>query len=181
MRKTILSAWTESWNEMYTLEAMEIRRIFAGDILDIHHIGSTSVPSIGYAKPIIDILVVVREIDKVDSLNEEMTELGYSSRGEQGIEGRRYFTKGKYSRTHHVHIYECNNINIKKHLDFKDYLLVHPEEARKYGELKISLAEKFPDNTHLYQEGKESFVNELMARAIEWPSKINEEELSKYD
>jgi len=175
MRKTILSAWNESWNEMYAVESIEIRRIFVGDVLDIHHIGSTSLPSIGYAKPIIDILVVVSDIDKVDLHNEAMFELGYSSRGERRIEGRRYYTKGDYIRSHHVHIYQSNNVNIRKHLAFKDYLLVHPEDARKYGELKISLAEKFPDNTHQYQEGKESFVTELMGRAIEWASNQTKE------
>ncbi|SEG77233.1 GrpB family protein [Paenibacillus sp. UNC499MF] len=170
MRKTIISAWTEEWDDMYSVEAKAIRRIFGDNILDTYHIGSTSVPHIGYAKPIIDLLVVVRDINIVDSNNNGMAKLGYAPRGEQGIEGRRYFTKGGINRTHHVHTYAADNINIKKHLDFKGYLLSHPEVAKKYGELKISLAEKFPDNTYKYQEGKESFVNELMARATEWAS-----------
>lgn len=126
MRKTTIAAWTEQWDEMYSVESQELRRIFGNGMIDIHHIGSTSVPYIGYEKPIIDILVVVTDMDIVDSHHEKMAGLGYSARGEQGIEGRRYFTKGGYNRTHHVHIYPANHMNIKKHLDFKGYLLAHP-------------------------------------------------------
>ncbi|MFF2159001.1 GrpB family protein [Paenibacillus chitinolyticus] len=171
MRKTIIAAWTERWAAMYSAEAKVIRRIFGNNVLHTYHIGSTSVPHIGYAKPIIDLLVVVRDINLVDSHADEMTQLGYAFRGESGIKGRRYFTKGGYNRTHHVHTYAAGNVNIKMHLDFKEYLLTHPEEAKKYGELKVSLAKKFPDDTYKYQEGKESFVSELMASATEWASK----------
>lgn len=155
---------------MYTLESEIISRIFNNEMISIYHIGSTSIPHIGYAKPIIDILVVVKDIEKVDLYNKEMAEMGYSDRGEQGIVERRYFTKGGSNRTHHVHIYQYGNINIKKHLDFKEYLLAHSEDAKKYGELKIKLAEEFPDDTHKYQERKESFVNELVAKSIKWAS-----------
>ncbi len=103
MRETEIVAWTEKWNEMYIIESERISQIFISEIMAIYHIGSTSVSYIGYAKPIIDILVVVKDIENVDFYNNEMTDIGYSDRGEQGIVGRRYFTKGGNSRTHHVH------------------------------------------------------------------------------
>lgn len=170
MRKTNIMAWTENWSQMYSLESEAIRRVFIDELLDIYHIGSTSVPYIGYAKPIIDILVVVRDIAKVSLYSSDMAALGYSDRGERGISGRHYFTKGENNRTHHVHIYQDGNINIKKHLDFKQYLLLHPSEAQKYGELKLKLAEQFPENTHKYQEGKEAFVTQLVEKSIKWAS-----------
>lgn len=170
MRKTIITAWTSDWNEMYAIESRNIRIVLGSELIDIEHIGSTSVSHIGYAKPIIDILVVVNNIETIESYNEAVSKLGYSIRGDQGIKGRRYFTKGGDHRTHHVHVYEFGHKNIQKHLDFKRYLLANPEEARKYGQLKVQLAEKFPDNTHQYQEAKESFVNILMEKAIRWAS-----------
>lgn len=97
-----------------------------------------------------------------------MKTFGYEPRGESGISGRRYFAKGKDKRTHHVHIFQIGNENIEKHLIFKHYLLNHPEEAKKYGELKIELANQFPDNTHQYQKGKEAFVNELVEKSLKW-------------
>ncbi|OBZ15952.1 GrpB family protein [Bacillus sp. FJAT-26390] len=170
MRRTVIAPWTEKWNELYILEAAEMKRILHPEQIDIFHIGSTAVPAIGYAKPTIDLLVVVKEIGRVDLYEQEMAELGYSARGEQGIAGRRYFTKGGNSRTHHVHIFEAGNINIKTHLDFKAYMLAHPEEAVRYGELKLELAEKFPDDIHKYQAGKEAFVQALVDKSIIYAS-----------
>ncbi len=170
MRKTEIVAWTETWNELYVIESNLISQIFISEMTSIHHIGSTSVPNIGYAKPIIDILVVVKDIEKIDFYNDKMAVNGYSVRGEQGIAGRRYFTKGGSNRTHHVHIYQTGNINIKLHLNFKEYLLLHSDDAKRYGELKLKLANKYPDDTHKYQEGKKSFVNELVEKSIKWAS-----------
>ncbi|WP_299093314.1 GrpB family protein [uncultured Metabacillus sp.] len=160
--------WSKEWAELYASEERILKELFRDELVDIFHIGSTSVKSIGYAKPIIDILVVVRNIEHVDLYNEKMRSLGYEPRGENGISGRRYFPKGKEKRTHHVHIYEVGNENIEKHLSFKNYLLNNPEEAKKYGELKLVLAKQFPIDTHRYQKEKEAFVNELVEKSLKW-------------
>lgn len=97
-----------------------------------------------------------------------MVEYGYNPRGENGISGRRYFTKGIEKRTHHIHIYQEGNENIKKHLVFKNYLLQHHEDAKGYGQLKVQLASQFAENHHQYQDGKQTFVNKLLEKAIAW-------------
>lgn len=168
MRKTEILPWTEEWADQYYQEELILKEIFKSEWIGIFHIGSTSVPEIGFAKPIIDILIVVKDIKNIDPYNEAMSSIGYDPRGENGILDRRYFTKGKEKRTHHVHIYQDGNENIRKHLDFKEYLIHNPEEARNYGELKIKLAKQFPNNTYKYQEGKEVFVNELVKKAVNW-------------
>lgn len=170
MRRTEIAPWTENWFELYRKEEVLLKSIFSNDLLDIHHIGSTSVPQIGFAKPIIDILIVVKDIIMVDEYNDQMILLGYKPRGEQGIVGRRYFSKGEDNRTHHVHIYKVGNINIENHLNFKEYLMNHPDEAKTYGELKLHLAKQSPDNVHLYQDGKEAFCNGIVKKAMKWAS-----------
>jgi GrpB-like predicted nucleotidyltransferase (UPF0157 family) len=166
VRKTRIEPWTEQWGMTFEREKEQLQRIFPS--ADIHHIGSTSVRNIGYAKPIIDILIVVDDIKTVEARYDEMKKLGYTPRGENGIVGRRYFIKGQEERTHHVHVYEVGNMHSKKHLLFKDYLQGHADDARKYGELKVQLQRKFPENTHDYQNGKEAFVNNLMEKAEAW-------------
>lgn len=168
MRKSIILPWTEEWNLAYSQEEKILKEVLKDELVDIFHIGSTSVPAIGYAKPIIDILIVVKEIVKVDLYNEELQELGYEPKVESGITGRRYYPKGKENRTHHVHIFEIGNENIKTHLDFKTYLIKHPEDARRYGDLKIELAKQFPENHYKYQVEKQEFVNALVEKARRW-------------
>ncbi|WP_279306830.1 GrpB family protein [Paenibacillus pseudetheri] len=57
--------------------------MFADALIDIHHIGSTSVPGLK-AKPIIDTMPVVRNIEVIDDFNAQMTELGYECMGKFG-------------------------------------------------------------------------------------------------
>ncbi|WP_100407684.1 GrpB family protein [Bacillus solitudinis] len=173
MRKTKILPWNEEWIKLYSHEEELLKEILKDEIVNIFHIGSTSVSAIGYAKPIIDILVVVKNIRKVDLYNEELRKLGYEPKGENGISGRRYFPKGKENRTHHLHIFQSGNENIKTHLNFKEYLIKHPEEAKSYGDIKIELAKKFPENHYKYQAEKQKFVNELVKRAKKWAVKRN--------
>lgn len=84
----------------------------------------------------IDILIEVNNIKNIDGYNDEMDKLGYISKGELGIEGRRFFLKGLYNRTHHLHVFEIGNSEIKKHLNFRDYMISHPKIAQQYDELK---------------------------------------------
>ena len=168
MRKTKILPWTTEWEMLYHREEIILKDIFKDELIEVFHIGSTSIPPVGIAKPIIDILVVVNNIENVDLFNDQMKSNGYEPRGENGIQGRRYFPKGKDNRTHHVHIFQTGNKAIQTHLDFKKYLLAHPHEAKKYGDLKRTLAKQFPDNTHQYQDGKEGFLNELVEKVKVW-------------
>ena len=126
-------------------EAEKLNVIFEHEMIAIYHIGSTSVPGLK-AKPIIDIMAVVKDINNVDKYNLEMRKIGYVPKGENGIVQRRYFQKGGDNRTHHVHIFQIGSSEITRHLAFRDYLIAHPDEMKKYGTLKQNLAHKFPLN-----------------------------------
>jgi GrpB-like predicted nucleotidyltransferase (UPF0157 family) len=54
------------------------------------------------------------------------------------------------------------------HLDFWDYLIAYPEEARRYTDLKKKLAHKFPHDILGYIAGKDTFINETIQKAHEW-------------
>jgi GrpB-like predicted nucleotidyltransferase (UPF0157 family) len=168
LRTTNIQAWNEEWEKLYKQEEERLKEVFKDELVNIFHIGSTSIPTIGYAKPIIDIMMVVEDIEKVDKYNDQMRVIGYEPRGENGIVGRRYFPKGIDNRTHHLHIFQVGSEQIISHLNFKEYLIENTEEAKKYGELKVNLAKQFPINHHKYQDGKQQFVNELALKANEW-------------
>lgn len=148
-------------------EAKKLKLIFDDEIIAIYHIGSTSVPGL-QAKPVIDILVVVKDIHNVDNYNIEMGNIGYIPKGENGIVQRRYFQKGGDNRTHHVHIFQVGSWEITRHLAFRDYLIGHPDEMKKYGTLKQNLARQFPYNMNCYIEGKDTFMKNMERKALEW-------------
>lgn len=167
MRKVEVVPYNHQWPQMFEDEASKIKAVMNENIVRIHHIGSTSIPGM-YAKPVIDILVEVHSIERVNLFNKEMMELGYDPKGENGIPNRRYFSKGGDNRTHHVHIFQTGNPEIARHLQFRDYLIAHPEKAKEYGKLKVSLAEQFPVHINQYIDGKDALVKELDRQAEKW-------------
>jgi len=160
---------------MYKKEAKIISEIFKSEIKGIHHIGSTSVVNL-ISKPIIDIMVVVKDIERIDSFNSAMMDIGYEPKGESGIPKRRFFQKGENNRTHHVHFYEKGEPEIKRHLSFRNYLRAHPDVAEKYGSFKKELAKHFPDDIEAYIKGKEQLVKEIEEKAVDWDKKVDIDE-----
>lgn len=169
MRKVEVVKYNPKWGEKFQIEAQKINHILGENIIAIHHIGSTAIPDI-YAKPIIDILVEVKELVKVDARNSSMESLGYKVMGEFGIAERRYFCKHNQEgiRTHHVHIFEVNSKQVERHLAFRDYIIYHPEDAHKYSELKRSLAQKYPTDIDSYMNGKDGFIKEVDRKVAQW-------------
>lgn len=157
-----------AWKEEYRREAAAIQRILGDNLAALHHIGSTAVGGLA-AKPIIDILPVVRQLWRVDECNPAFEALGYECMGEFGIPGRRYFRKGGDNRTHQIHVFEQDNeADIKRHLAVRDYLRAHPDAAAAYGKLKTELAARYPQDIEGYCDGKDAFVKELERTALAW-------------
>jgi GrpB-like predicted nucleotidyltransferase (UPF0157 family) len=157
-----------AWPQLFEEEVARLAAIFGPEIVAIHHIGSTAIPGIN-AKPIIDMLVEVRDIEKVDAFDATMSGLGYLPRGEFGIAGRRFFIKGDENhRTHHIHMYQTGHPRIAYHLDFRDYLIAHPEEAQAYSRLKEDLARRYPTDIESYMAGKDGLIKELDHKAEAW-------------
>jgi GrpB-like predicted nucleotidyltransferase (UPF0157 family) len=165
VRRVEVTPYQESWASGYKKEAARLKAIFGEEIIAIHHIGSTSVKGMK-AKPIIDLLPVVRSIDRVDMYNEKMIQIGYTPKGENGIAKRRYFQKGGDKRTHHVHMYEEGKFEIDRHLAFRNYLRSHPAAAKEYGDLKEELALRFPFDIKSYIKGKEQKGKEIEKQAL---------------
>ena len=65
MRKVEVVAHDLKWQEMFNVESNRVIVALGKNVVAVHHIGRTAIPSI-YAKPIIDLLVEVKDIAKVD-------------------------------------------------------------------------------------------------------------------
>ncbi len=71
--------YNSEWPNLYLEEAEKIKNILGNELVDIYHIGSTSVVNLK-AKPIIDIMPVVKDITKVDKYNKEFEDLATSQK-----------------------------------------------------------------------------------------------------
>jgi GrpB-like predicted nucleotidyltransferase (UPF0157 family) len=140
-----------------------------GDLLlVVHHIGSTAVPDI-HAKPVVDLMPVVRDIGALDARRATIEGLGYRWWGELGLRGRRYCTKddpdtGK--RLLQLHAYAEGADDIERHLAFRDFLLQHPAVAADYDREKLRCQRLHPEDSHAYGECKSDWIRAVEARAL---------------
>ena len=170
-RKIEVTEYNPEWPKLFKQEEKLIKQVLGKNCKAVYHIGSTAVKGMK-AKPVIDIMPVVKDISLVDQHNAEFEALGYECRGEFGIPGRRFFVKGGDNRTHQIHIFEnTNHADIERHLAVKDYLLSHPEDAREYAELKVKLAAEYTYDNDGYCEGKCAFVQDMEQKALKWKKK----------
>lgn len=156
--------YSAEWPLLFEAEASRIRSAIGADILDIQHIGSTSVPGLA-AKPIIDIGIAVRDFEEAACCVEPLVALGYRYRGELGIPRRHYFQRGE-PRMYQVHMNERTSADWRQTMAFRDYLRAHPEAAAEYAELKMHLALQFPTDLPAYSAGKDAFIKQLLHQAL---------------
>lgn len=157
--------YNKNWPILFQNEYEHLTSILGANAIAIHHIGSTSVPGL-CAKPIIDILLEVKNLSELESGYAELVILGYQARGENGIVGRRYFQKGGTERSHHLHAFQQGNIYAQQHLVFRNYLRTHADIALQYGELKQVVVKQCQNNAELYMQGKNSFIQHHLALAM---------------
>lgn len=162
MRKVEVLDYQTEWPLLFEKEKKVLHQLFQENSHVVFHIDSTAVPGLA-AKPIIDLMPVVYNMHQADTLNEEMEQLGYVVKGENGLPGRRYFEKGGDYRTHHVHLFQIGNQEIIRHLAFRDYLRAHPKEAQRYGQLKKESALQYPNDIAAYIEAKMTVVKEIIS------------------
>ena len=157
-----------NWRQEFRQEAGRISAAAGSNAVAVHHVGSTAIPGI-YAKPVIDLLLVIQDLAALDEKQLEMEALGYEARGEYGIAGRRFFRRDDKhgDRTHQVHAFEDGSPQIARHLAFRDYMIAHPETAQEYSDLKRELAAKHPEDIEAYMDGKDEFIQEVDKRAAQ--------------
>ncbi|KAJ1936504.1 hypothetical protein EC988_008179, partial [Linderina pennispora] len=100
----VVVEYDPKWAEQFADEAHRIRDAIGPYILDVEHVGSTSIPGLA-AKPIIDIQVVVADFSQLAQCIPAMQQLGYRYKGLYGIVGREYFKRPLY----HVHMVQKGN------------------------------------------------------------------------
>jgi GrpB-like predicted nucleotidyltransferase (UPF0157 family) len=154
---------------LFAAEAARLRAALDSDlIVGLEHFGSTAIPGMA-AKPIIDILIAVRSLSTAREMFIEPLEgLDYVFWADNPKTDRLFFVKGMppygERRTHHVHVVEPGAEPWQR-LGFRDHLIAHPEDARRYADLKRSLAAAHRTDREAYTEAKEIFVAEIMAKA----------------
>jgi GrpB-like predicted nucleotidyltransferase (UPF0157 family)/GNAT superfamily N-acetyltransferase len=163
MRKNSIEvvAYDSRWPEAFAGEASKMKEILGNNCLEVYHIGSTSIPGLA-AKPIIDMIPVVKDITAID--RDALEAAGYEWRGECGMPFRGFCVKYNDQIQVHAHIWEEGHPEIDKHLLFRDYLLQHRQDLKTYESLKQKLAAQYPSDGLTYSLNKDDLVKEILAK-----------------
>lgn len=166
----LLSNYTTSWIDHFQRIKQVLDQALDGLEITIEHIGSTAVPGLA-AKPIIDIDIVYKDPVDFQSIKTALEVIGYSHKGNQGIEDREVFKREEGeqhevldSLRHHLYVCSADSPALKRHLITRDYLRNNEWAKAEYQQLKYDLAEKAGQDQKSYAALKELHVNQLIDR-----------------
>lgn len=147
-----------SWPSRFEAERARLEQaIGEWAVGGIHHIGSTAVPGME-AKPVIDIMAGVRDLEQSRACFAPLADLDYVY-FPYLPEERHWFCKpGPRRRTHHLHLVPAGSPRFRAHLAFRDRLRADPALAVEYAELKRELAARFEHDREAYTDGKDDFI-----------------------
>lgn len=163
-----LAPHNSEWKGWASDEIQSLTALLADFTSIINLIGSTAIPDI-MAKPIVDILVEIPSFFDWDAVKDKLENAGYICMSESN--GRMSFNKGYTpsgyaDKVFHVHIHIPGD---NGEIAFRDYLIQHPDDAKEYERLKLSLLPKCRHDRDRYTEAKTEFINSINLKC-----KINE-------
>ncbi|MCY9665991.1 GrpB family protein [Paenibacillus alginolyticus] len=160
----VVVEYDPSWVQLFEQLRDFVLPVLSDLEVKIEHVGSTSVPGLA-AKPIVDIDVAVSTQGDVHTAIQGLATLGYVHEGDLGATGREAFIPPDGIPWHHLYVCTVENAEYKRHILFRDYLRIHPNDAKMYGDLKMELARRFHNDRVAYSNAKSDFVKEILKQA----------------
>jgi len=161
--------YTSKWNEEFIRIKKEIIQHTNLDESRIGHIGSTAIIGMS-AKPIIDILVGIDELSKIDKpLYKDFYQAGFLrlkvERPGEIVLAK--FTDDTYEeKTHYIHLVEYRKEIWNNLIFFRDYLNSNETAREQYLEIKLEYLNQSSTGVNEYTNFKEAFVKSIFKKRI---------------
>jgi len=164
----VVSDYDPAWPVRFGELEARIRSALGDIALAVEHIGSTSVPQLA-AKPIVDVLVVVADVDDEPSYVSALEEAGFVLRVRE--ERHRMFRTPE--RDVHIHVYSSGDQAIADYLDLRDWLRVDESDRALYAGVKRDLAQRPWTDMNHYADAKTDVIKQVLGRAREWRTRAD--------
>lgn len=158
-----IKEYDPDWPRLFERETDRIRAALGDRIVQLEHVGSTSVPGLA-AKPRIDILLVVERSADEPSYVPALQAAGYrlQIREPDWYEHRMF--KGPDTDIN-LHVLSRGCEEITRMLAFRDWLRSNEADRLLYEQTKRELAKRDWKYTQNYADAKTAVVEEIMTRA----------------
>ncbi len=160
-----LVAWDPNWPGRFEVERTLLDEAI-GEWVEggIHHVGSTAVAGLE-AKPIIDILVGVPNLEAGRTCFEPLADLDYLYAPYLPAEMHWFCKPDPAHRTHHLHLVPFDSPRYRAELTFRDRLRADPQLAANYAALKRDLAKHHRNDREEYTAAKATFIRSALVGA----------------
>ena len=153
-------AYDPLWADQFEqLKRWYVEMLVGLPLLDVEHVGSTSVPGLA-AKPIIDVDVVVHR-DEVSHAILAFEKHGHMCRGDLGITDRYAFEIANPPFATNTYVIVEGSVALKNHLTLRRVLRESPELRQEYSVIKRQLAWNLED-PHAYSTAKSGIIQKIL-------------------
>jgi GrpB-like predicted nucleotidyltransferase (UPF0157 family) len=177
----MINAYDPSWAIAYNNLSAFLKNALHDVDIDIQHVGSTAIPGLA-AKPILDIDIIIQEKQLLQKVESTLIDVGYTSKGTQGIAGRFAFRQTSDTTPHNKldtvwmphHLYVCfaDSLALKNHLLFRDALLKDRALALAYESIKHKISDSHLMTRKKYTRLKTDFILSVLKNAGLSPAEI---------
>jgi GrpB-like predicted nucleotidyltransferase (UPF0157 family) len=154
-----------AWPGLFQREAERVRAVLGERVVQLEHVGSTSVPGLA-AKPIIDIMLIVPDSSDEPAYGPDLEAAGYLLVIREPDWYQHRCFKGPDTNVN-LHVYSPACPEIERYLIFRDRLRGHPDDRAHYQQVKRELAERDWTYVQQYADAKTEVVESIIARARE--------------
>jgi GrpB-like predicted nucleotidyltransferase (UPF0157 family) len=160
-RPIVIVDYDDEWPERFEKLARQVTNALGKVALSVEHIGSTAVPGLA-AKPIIDMLLIVRDVADEGAFVTPLESEGFVLRVRE--------PRHRMLRTTdvHLHVFEPGSAEIDNYRDLRDWLRVNGADRDLYADTKKKLAQQRWSDMNYYADAKSSVVQQILGRAREW-------------
>lgn len=155
--------YDDAWPSQFEYFAERVRAALGDRALSIEHIGSTAVVGLA-AKPIIDILLIVNEVQNESGYVTALEAAGFILR----VREPHHRMLRTPEKDMHLHVLEPGSAEIDAYLDLRDWLRVCEEDRALYAALKKALARQEWSDMNYYADAKSETVQAILGRAQKW-------------
>jgi GrpB-like predicted nucleotidyltransferase (UPF0157 family) len=162
-QEILLAEYDPQWPVLYERAARGIRDALGDGVLELHHVGSTSVPGLA-AKPLIDIDLVVEDTMDEPAYVPKLEAVGYVLRVREPEWYEHRMLRGLDPPVN-LHVFPPNCPEVARMLLLREWLRESDSDRELYARVKRDLATRQWKYVQNYADAKTAVLEEILARA----------------
>jgi GrpB-like predicted nucleotidyltransferase (UPF0157 family) len=162
-QEVVIADYDPIWPHWFESAAFRIREALGDKVLELDHVGSTSVRGLP-AKPVIDINIVVADTTDEDAYVPPLEAVGYVLRVREPDWFEHRMLRGSDPPVN-LHVFNPGCEEIDRMLRFRDHLRANEVDRELYARTKRELAAQKWKYVQNYADAKSEIVQEILARA----------------